>query len=93
MAVKPVVDVSLVSRWFFCVQRFDGLRRHWLAAIDVVGRCQAGVFVGASGPAPPSRLMVGLLTDTSRVIALGDETRPRLCASLYGGMVALFLPC
>jgi hypothetical protein len=76
-------------------QQFQGLRRHWLAAIDAVGRGRAGVLLvpdgctGLSGPAPT---LVAMLTDTRRVILLGDEDRPRLCASVFGGMVARFLP-
>jgi hypothetical protein len=72
------------------------MRRQWLAAIDVVGRGQAGVLpviVSSGGaPQPAPALMFSALTDTSRVIVLGDETRPRLCASVHGGMVARFLP-
>jgi hypothetical protein len=42
---------------------------------------------------PPRQALPTVLADTSRVSVVGDlSTRPRVCASVYGGMIALFLP-
>ncbi len=71
-----------------------------LAAADTTKRRASQSSAGggntavATNPGRGISAVMVALADTQRVSVVGDLcTRPRVCASVYGGMVAMFLPC
>jgi hypothetical protein len=87
----------------YCVQRFDGLRRHWLAAINALGRNETRVVawrIEIDTAASPRRrkatalspLLLAVLTDTKNkgVVGVGNDSRR---AGTYSSIVASFLHC
>jgi hypothetical protein len=59
------------------------------AAASSIGR---GIATASSGAVAAG--VSCALSDRLRISVVGDLcTRPRVCASVYGGMVAMFLPC
>jgi hypothetical protein len=90
-----VITVALYRR-SVCLQAHfahpSSLRRLWLEACDAFGRDAAVVAVGTDDRAPSALSVCAALADRVRVSVVGDlSTRPRVCASVYGGIVARFL--
>jgi hypothetical protein len=68
---------------------FNGLRRCWLQACDAIADGATVVQVTDSSLL---LLVPCVLQDTLRVVYRGDALRPRVLGSVFGGMVAMFLP-